>query len=169
MVVHLVLLKNVQYLNDVNLKKGDIKMTRCPHCDEEIEIHPKSKRGVTHVIILLDETGSMGGIREQTISSFNEYIDTLKSSGNKFKVTLTKFNSNRIKTVYSNRDINNVIKLTKKSYIPRAMTPLYDAMAKTINKVKDNEYDKVLFVVQTDGYENYSKEFLTSYFKKINS
>lgn len=54
-----------------------------------------------HVSFILDETGSMMSVKGQTISGFNEYLDTLKSeknSGN-IRFTLTQFNSDKVQVV----------------------------------------------------------------------
>ena len=50
----------------------------------------------TLVTFVLDETGSMEPVKAQTISGFNEYVDTLKKIENaKVSMTLTKFNSKK--------------------------------------------------------------------------
>lgn len=115
--------------------------------------HPEE----TYVSFLLDETGSMLDCYDATISGFNEYIENLKKD--KVKFTLTKFNSNKIEIVYDSEPIKKVKKLTKNTFRPDAMTPLYDAIYNTIKAVEEKKpAGKVLLVIMTDGMENCSKQ-----------
>lgn len=117
----------------------------------------------THVGIVLDESGSMEPVCNATISAMNEYIATLRKGANgvDFRVTLTQFNTDKTEIVYSAKPIADVPKLTHSSYQPRAMTPLYDAVGRTIRGLDGevNDTDRVLFVIMTDGQENSSTEF----------
>ena len=110
------------------------------------------------VSFLLDRTGSMINCLQGTITGFNEYINSLKvDKKNKYLFTLTQFDSDGIDIIHNKVKLDSVIKLDDKNYVPRAMTPLYDAIGKTIKEL-DKE-SNVLMVIQTDGEENASKEF----------
>ena len=117
----------------------------------------------TVVSFLLDETGSMFGVKEKTINSFNEYVQALKGEKNKISMTLTRFNSDAVKIDYVDKAIKDVPELTDKIYQPNAMTPLFDAIGKTAKelkeKLKGQKDIKVLMVILSDGQENYSKEY----------
>jgi hypothetical protein len=118
----------------------------------------KKKTKELHVSFLLDRTGSMSSCLQATISGFNEYTNTLKKDKkNKYLFTLTQFDSKSIDTIQNKVTIAKVIKLDAKNYRPRDCTNLYDAIGKTITEL-GKEKD-VLFVIQTDGQENASKEF----------
>jgi hypothetical protein len=111
-----------------------------------------------HVFFVLDETGSMLSCLTPTISGFNEYIQTLK--GDKkvdYLFSLMKFNSESITQVYSQIPIKNVETLSVENYRPRATTPLYDAIGRGIASLTRKRH--VLFVIQTDGQENASREY----------
>lgn len=110
-----------------------------------------------NVIFLLDESGSMSSCKDQTISGFNEYIQTLQKEKKKINVSLTKFSSTNVNIVYSNVPISKVSLLTNDSYSPSGDTPLYDAIGRTVNQDKENK--KTLFIILTDGEENASKEY----------
>lgn len=114
-----------------------------------------------YVSFILDETGSMQSVKGQTISGFNEYIKALKSSKENIRFTLTKFNSSKIEIVCDGVKIDEVKPLTSETYTPQSLTPLYDAIGKTIRtletKLKKN--NKALVVIQTDGLENCSNEY----------
>jgi hypothetical protein len=73
---------------------------------------------------------------------------------------LTKFNSDKIELVYDGIPLEKVEPLSGQNYHPVAITPLYDAIGKTINALKTkNQESPVLIVIQTDGQENASREF----------
>lgn len=117
----------------------------------------------TKIVFLLDESGSMNSIKDQTVSGFNEYVDTVKKE-TEVTMTLTKFNSAGVKVEYVNKPIKDVPHLTDSTFKPDALTPLYDALGKTISQLdedleKEKEEYRVLFIVMTDGEENQSREY----------
>lgn len=114
-----------------------------------------------YVSFILDETGSMNSVKDQTISGYNEYLDTLKQEKGVL-FTLTKFNSSKVEVVYDAEKIKKVEPLDKDSYQPSSTTPLYDAIGETItslDKATKGKKGKKLVVIQTDGLENASKEY----------
>ena len=115
------------------------------------------------VAFLIDESGSMYSCRDETVKGFKEYIQSLKKQ--KVKLTLTKFNSFNTKIVYSNTIINKIEGL--ENYNPDGLTPLYDAIGKTIKNIEKEKAKKVLFVIMTDGMENDSKEYNKDNIKKL--
>ena len=124
----------------------------------------KSKKKIV-VNFILDETASMWDVADATITGFNEYIDTLKKNEKaNILLSLTKFNSEKIESVNICDPISKIKELTRETYHPANMTPLYDAIGQT---VKDTEKrlkeikgkPTVLCVVQTDGYENCSQTY----------
>lgn len=118
----------------------------------------KEEKVVTRVNFILDETGSMCSCARETISGFNEYIQTLKKDAKDILFSLTKFNSSRVEVTHKDIPLAEVAVLTDQNYRPDNLTPLYDAIGKTIAELKDIE-GKVLVVVMTDGEENASKEY----------
>jgi uncharacterized protein YegL len=117
------------------------------------------------VNLLLDETGSMASCLHETISGFNEYLKSLQEISKKKKVlfSLTKFNSEKVETVYTAVNIDRVKELSQSNYQPNHLTPLYDAIGKTVSevdsKIKNYKNMKILVVIMTDGEENHSKEY----------
>lgn len=134
-------------------------------------VKPKTS-GATFVNFVLDQTGSMVECWNETISGFNEYIQTLKKQSGKCLFSLTLFDSERIEVRYKAVSPDKVKPLTKKTYIPGCMTPLYDAIATTI-RATEKEIKKtkpapaVICVVMTDGFENASKEHTVASIKKL--
>tara|TARA_B100001167_G_scaffold173120_1_gene125172 strand:- start:457 stop:1179 length:723 start_codon:yes stop_codon:yes gene_type:complete len=134
-----------------------------PEIGKEVPMGTTSENTTKYVSFLLDETGSMHSIKEDTIGGFNEYVDILKKDGDDIAFSLVSFNSNGTKSRYVAEPLDAVPPLTNDNYRPAAMTPLIDASVKTIKAtakaVKKRKDDPVvLVVIQTDGYENCSRK-----------
>lgn len=145
------------------IKWGDAWATRvcCEKC-KNIYIGRIMKRGERKyltVCFVLDETGSMSDRKTETIDSFNEYLSALRDRKEDISMTLTKFNSGKIDVVFKKTDVDYVADLNNDTYNPNNMTPLYDAIGKTINRIKVKRREHILFVILTDGLENYSTEY----------
>ena len=118
----------------------------------------------TIVSFLLDETGSMGSVRDKTISGFNEYISILKTNELPTILRLMTFNTEGANVPYDFEEINSVADLTRESYRPRAMTNLYDAMAGLVHDTERyikhmSPRPEVICTIMTDGLENSSTEY----------
>lgn len=121
--------------------------------------NPKSG-SETVIAFILDKSGSMSSVQNATISGFNEYIKNLKGDGNKYRLTLTLFDT-EVKIAQENEAIEDVWDLDEKSYAPDGMTALYDAVYQTITRTEKGlkKDQKVLCVIMTDGAENSSREY----------
>jgi len=118
----------------------------------------------TYITFVLDETGSMGNIKDETISGFNKYIETLKEElKGRTSFSLLKFDSVKLDWFVKNASVKKVAPLSEDTYMPGAMTPLWDAVAHAIKETEERLKGKkdptVIFTVLTDGYENASREF----------
>lgn len=135
----------------------------------------------TYVAILLDSSGSMSTIQQEAINHFNEQIQVLKEESNapnqvakkmlqdgepkgvETRVTFKTFDQ-RVKTIYSNEDVNAISEINDSTYSPSGTTALYDAIGETIEEFQSYEdiYEpnvSVLFTIITDGHENASERF----------
>jgi hypothetical protein len=121
---------------------------------------PRSSK--TLVTFLLDRTGSMEPIRDNTIEAFNAYLEGLQCDGAGIDFTLIQFDSMSIDKICVRKPVNECVKLSRESYVPRASTPLIDAACKTIKAVEaslnGDLHTKVVICIQTDGHENCSTE-----------
>ena len=82
----------------------------------------------TFVSFLLDETGSMQSIKDDTVGGFNAYIETLQKDGDGILFSLVSFNSSQTQKRYVAEPINQIKPLTDDDYQPRAMTPSREAV-----------------------------------------
>lgn len=129
---------------------------------------------LTELIFVLDRSGSMAGLAEDTIGGYNAMIEKQKKEPGDAIVTTVLFD-NQYEMLYSGVDIQKVEPLTQKQYFARGMTALLDAVGKTIAAI-DEKYgklpdcmipEKTLFVITTDGMENASREFDRSGIKAL--
>jgi hypothetical protein len=132
-------------------------------------------QNLTEVIVVLDESTSMGPVAQQTMSGYNEFVKSQAAQPGECKITLQKFNSVVPPPTLSGVDARFVAPLNSYSYSPRGMTALYDAVGKTIQAVGDRLANtsehlrpgKVIFVIQTDGEENSSREYSAELVKSM--
>jgi hypothetical protein len=116
-----------------------------------------------YVHILLDRSGSMEQCRDVAIGAFNEYVGSLKAKqGLGARVSLTLFDDVGIDLVHDAVGAAAFPMLTRETFQPRGMTPLNDAIGRTVAEMDkavllDGEH--VAFVILTDGLENASKEY----------
>lgn len=117
----------------------------------------------TLVTFLLDRTGSMQSIKDDTIGAFNAYLESLKKDGDRIEFSFLQFDSMSIDKICVNTPIAEVHPLTNETFVPRASTPLIDAAYETITAVAEavarrDRAPKVVICIQTDGQENSSTE-----------
>lgn len=119
----------------------------------------------TLVTFVLDRTGSMQAIKDETIGGFNGYIEEIRKGKGKKKIlfSLIQFDTISVDLVYDAVTIESVEPLTTETYVPRAGTPLYDAVGGAIKsaeeKAKALSIKNVLITILTDGQENSSSEW----------
>lgn len=108
-----------------------------------------------NVYMLLDRSGSMENLWDEAIGSINGYVEALPGDTN---VMLALFDSISY-DVIRNTTARNWDKVGKNEYSPRAGTPLFDAAARMMQRVLDDNPRKAIFVTMTDGEENQSQNF----------
>ena len=118
------------------------------------------------VVFILDKSGSMSNQVDNTISSFNEYLEREKKNKYKTYITTVLF-SDKYSILHDREEVKDVKKITEKDYYVEGCTALYDALGNTINSMKNKDTDKVLFIIITDGYENASREYKKDDIKKL--
>lgn len=132
-------------------------------------------KDATHIAVLLDRSGSMGSVKDETITGFNYFLKGQKAAGDNATFTLVQFDSESTDVVHEARQISEVPDLNQDTYLPRGSTPLLDALGQTIINTgttlagipERNRPDKVVFVVITDGEENASHKFTKARVKEM--
>jgi len=118
------------------------------------------------ITLVLDRSGSMGSIRDDTIGGVNTFIVDQRKQPGECTFTLAQFDD-VYEVVMHNKPLADVALLTRETFVPRGSTALLDAIGKTINVLgaelaalpETQRPGKVYFVVMTDGQENASREF----------
>lgn len=130
----------------------------------------------THISVILDRTGSMESIRDDIIGGFNAFLDGQKQQPGGATLTLVQFDTqDPYEIIHDFRPIADVPDLTRETYVPRAMTPLLDAVGRGINDLETRlaklparkRPGKVVVVIVTDGQENSSREFKKNRIEKM--
>jgi Mg-chelatase subunit ChlD len=124
------------------------------------------KPDYTHIILVLDRSGSMETVRADTIGGFNAFLQEQKAVPGQATLTLVQFD-NEYDVLHDFTPLAAVQPLTTRTYVPRGSTALLDAMGRTINETgarlagmpEAERPARVLFVVMTDGLENASHHF----------
>jgi hypothetical protein len=124
------------------------------------------QENLTEVVIVLDRSGSMKSVTDETIGGYNQFIQGQKEVPGACNVTLVQFD-NEYECVYAGKPLAEVPEMTRETFVPRGYTALLDAIGKTIKDTsarilamqKSLRPAKVLMVIITDGGENASKEY----------
>lgn len=134
------------------------------------------RQDYTHITVILDRTGSMESIRNDTIGGFNAFLNKQKEEPGTATLTLVQFDSqDPYEIIHRFKPIEEVPELTRETYVPRSRTPLLDALGRGINDLEsclaelkeDDRPSKVVVVVVTDGQENSSQEFRKDQIEKM--
>lgn len=112
-------------------------------------------------IFLLDRSGSMESVLDDTIGGFNSFVREQVPYGG--TLTLYTFSTN-CTCEYRDVPIEKVPLLTRETYIPHGNTSLYDSMGIIL---KDYMGKEGSFVILTDGQENSSRKFTKSHVKDL--
>jgi hypothetical protein len=116
---------------------------------------------LTDITVVLDRSGSMECVKEDTIGGFNTFLKE-QQNGSPTMITLHQFDD-QFETVIDGKDVHQAQPLTSSTFVPRGWTALLDAIGRAINhtgnRLEKASAGKVVFVIITDGEENRSKEF----------
>lgn len=123
-------------------------------------------QNLTEIVFILDRSGSMESLTEETIGGFNSLIEKQKNEEGDAMVTAVLFDD-MYEILYDHIPINQVKRLTRKEYYARGCTALLDAAGRTITNVgkrlaetkEEERPGKIVVVITTDGYENASREY----------
>ena len=153
--------KEVMQMDNVSLPKSFVEILK----RGETEKKDNTKQRVFNLIIL-DESGSMATIAKQAVSGLNESFQTIRNAQKEHQeqqhfISFVTFNSARIKSVMNRQKVESDKKMKWTDYKPDDCTPLFDAMGRSLNELKDHvsDEDVVLVTIITDGYENASREY----------
>lgn len=131
-------------------------------------------KNVTELVFVLDRSGSMSGLEQDTIGGFNELLKEQKGLDGEVLVTTVLFDD-EYEVLHDRCNIKEIKPITTSEYYVRGLTALLDAIGKTVNRIRNEHVkqgikempNKVMFVITTDGYENASVEFTSKEIKRL--
>lgn len=124
------------------------------------------KKGLTHIICVLDKSGSMQDKEKEVITGFNNFVKEQRQVPGEAKLSLVMFDTT-IRKSYLSVDIQEVKTMTERDYVADGFTALLDAVGicivekgKELAAMKeDDRPEHVIVTITTDGLENASKEY----------
>ena len=117
-------------------------------------------------IFLLDRSGSMETIADDTIGGFNAFVKDQKEFGGTLSLYLF---DHEILCSYQHTDITKVPLMDNKTFQPRGSTALNDAIGNIIKSqaIPEDPSITVKFVILTDGMENASTTYTSAHIKDL--
>lgn len=125
----------------------------------------KSSLLETDIVVLLDRSGSMQSNKADHEGGLRSFVERQKQLVGQVYFTFIQFDDqNPFEVMYDSVSLDSVkdIKLD-----PRGLTPLRDAIARTISHINNHPKRDVIFLIVSDGQENASKEFSQDQIRKM--
>ena len=124
------------------------------------------KKDLTELVFILDMSGSMAHLTDDTIGGFNSVLKEHNDGRGEVLVTTYLFN-NDSKMIHDRLPIASVPPMTEKDYSARGCTALLDAIGGAINHIigihryirEEDIPEHTIFVITTDGMENASHKY----------
>jgi len=118
---------------------------------------------LSHLVFLLDRSGSMQSIKSDVIGGFHAFLTEQRATDGQCAVTLAQFD-HEYEVVYQGIPLDQVPPL---ALSPRGRTALLDSMGKLITDTvaeidalpEDDQPGTVVVAIMTDGLENASGEW----------
>ncbi|CAL6042210.1 von_Willebrand factor type A domain-containing protein [Hexamita inflata] len=132
------------------------------------------REDLIEVVAILDMSGSMQGIANDTIGGFNAYVSELSKQEQEVRITLLTFNTQN-QLIWQHKNVKTCGAIDNQIYSPNGGTALVDALGTAIQNMQmhisvTNESEKpgkVSFFVSTDGEENSSRQFSKEQVQKM--
>ena len=132
------------------------------------------KKNLTELVMILDRSGSMGGLESDTIGGYNSMLEKQKETEGEVLVSTVLFD-NVSEVLYDRVPLDRMPKMTEKEYYVRGCTALLDAVGGAIHHIgnvhkyarEEDRPEKTIFVITTDGLENASREYTCERVKEM--
>ena len=124
------------------------------------------KKNLTELVFILDRSGSMAGLEQDTIGGFNAMMEKQKREPGETLVSTVLFDQDT-QVIHDRVPLEELRPLTEEEYYVRGCTALLDAVGGAIRHIgnvhkyarEEDVPEKTLFVITTDGMENASRRY----------
>lgn len=124
------------------------------------------RKNLTELVFILDRSGSMAGLEQDTIGGFNAMIEKQRKEPGEALISTVLFD-NETQVIHDRLPLDRVPALTEKEYYVRGCTALLDAVGGAIHHIgnvhkyarEEDVPERTLFVITTDGLENASRRY----------
>ncbi len=124
------------------------------------------RKNLTEIVFILDRSGSMSGLEEDTIGGFNSMIEKQKRTEGEALISTVLFD-NRSEVIHDRVNLRDIKPMTREDYIARGCTALLDAIGDAVHHIgnvhkyarSEDVPEHTLFVITTDGLENASRRY----------
>ena len=132
------------------------------------------KNNTTELVFILDRSGSMSGLEDDTIGGFNSMIEKQKKQDGDCYVSTVLFDDES-EVLHDRVKLADISKMTDNDYTVRGCTALIDAIGGAIHHIGNiHKYarpedvpEHTMFIITTDGQENASHRYTSEQVKKM--
>lgn len=124
------------------------------------------KKGLTEIVFILDRSGSMSGLEQDTIGGYNSLIEKQKKESGEAYISTVLFDG-LSEVLHDRVKLEQIQPMTEEEYYVRGSTALLDAIGGAIHHIgnvhkyarEEDRPEKTLFIITTDGQENSSSHY----------
>ena len=131
-------------------------------------------KNLTEIVFILDRSGSMSGMEQDTIGGYNAFLQKQKEVEGDALVSTILFSNDSV-VLHDRVPIGEVKPITEEDYFTCGCTALLDAIGGAVHHIsKVHKYiraedvpEKTIFVITTDGLENASRKYSSEDVKSL--
>ncbi|MBR4304993.1 MAG: VWA domain-containing protein [Clostridia bacterium] len=132
------------------------------------------KNNITELVFILDRSGSMAPLVEDTVGGFNSMIEKQRKQDGECYVSTVLF-ANRSEVLHDRVRLSEIKPMTDKDYTAYGATALIDALGDAIHHIGNvHKYARAedvpartVFIITTDGMENASHKYSSEQVKMM--
>lgn len=132
------------------------------------------RKNLTEIVFILDRSGSMSGLEQDTIGGFNSMIKQQKNAEGEALISTILFD-NVSEVLHDRINVKDIQPLSDHDYMVRGCTALLDAIGGAIHHIgnihkyarQEDVPEHIMFVITTDGMENASRYYSSNKVKEM--